>query len=289
MRKLIERIAHTPGTAATLAAFAALILIPGPTFGQSGEELFEEWCVECHTIGGGILVGPDLAGVAERRSMEWLIKAVQNSEALIEAGDPTAVALYEEFEEMAMPEVPLSDEEIVAVIEYTKTAATGGAAAAPAPPAAEPAPTPEAIARGQDLFQGTARLANGGPACNACHDVKNDAVTGGGTLSKDLTAAYSKIGGPGVRSIVGRAPFPVMRDAYEGKSLVDDDVAALVAFLRHADAEGVPESSPDYGARMAVGGIVGTAVLLGLYSLFWRQRKRLSVYQSIYDRQIRST
>ena len=32
-----------------------------------------------------------------------------------------------------------------------------------------------------------------------------------------------------------------------------------------------------------------TAVLLGLYSLFWRQRKRLSVYQSIYDRQIRST
>jgi mono/diheme cytochrome c family protein len=283
MRKVIERIAHTPGTAATLVAFAALILTPGPTFGQSGEELFNEWCVECHTIGGGVLVGPDLAGISERRSMEWLIKAVQNSEALIEAGDPIAVALYAEFEEMAMPEVPLSDEEVVAVIEYTKTAATGG------PTAVEPAPTAEAIARGQDLFQGTARLANGGPACNACHDVKNDAVTGGGTLSKDLTTAYSRIGGPGVRSLVGKAPFPVMRDAYGGKSLTDDEVAALVAFLQHADSEGELESAPDYGARLTVGGIVGTAVLLGLYSLFWRRRKRLSVYQSIYDRQMQST
>ena len=289
MRKVIERIACTPRRALALAALAGWILSPGTTTAQTGEELWEEWCVDCHTIGGGTLVGPDLAGVSERRSMEWLIKIVQNSEALIEAGDPDAVALYEEYDETAMPEVPLSDAEIMAVIEYTKQAATGGAAAEAIPPAAEPQPTAEAIARGQDLFQGTARLANGGAACNACHDVKNDAVIGGGTLSKDLTAAYSRIGGPGVRSIVGRSPFPVMREAYEGKSLTDDEVAALAAFLQHADSEGALEQPPDYGVRLAVSGVVGTAVLLGLYSLIWRRRKRDSVYQSIYDRQIQST
>ena len=235
------------------------------------------------------LVGPDLAGVSERRSIEWLIKAVQNSEALIESGDPDAVALYEEYDETAMPEVPISEAEVVAVIEYTKRAATGGTAAAAIPPAAEPKPTAEAIVKGQDLFQGTAGLANGGAACNACHDVKNEAVIGGGVLAKDLTNTFSRLGGPGVRAIIGRSPYPVMREAYEGKSLADDEVAALVAFLQHADSEGAIEQPPDYGVRLAVSGVVGTAVLLGLYSLFWRRRKRVSVYQSIYDRQIRSS
>jgi mono/diheme cytochrome c family protein len=289
MRMVPKRTACTPRRAAALVAVAGCILFPGVIVGQTGEELFEEWCVDCHTVGGGELVGPDLAGVSERRSIEWLIAIVQNSEALIEAGDPDAVALYEEYEEMAMPELPLSDAEVMAVIEYTKRAATGGEAAAAIPPPTEPPPTAEAIVRGQDFFQGTARLANGGAACNACHDVKNDAVVGGGTLSKDLTDAYSRIGGPGVRSILGRPPFPVMRAAYEDRSLTDDEVDALAAFLHHADSEGALEPSTDYGVTLAVSGVVGTAVLLVLYSLFWRRRKRDSVYQSIYDRQIRST
>jgi mono/diheme cytochrome c family protein len=286
MRKVIERIVYISRRVVALAALTGWILSPGAKAADTGQELYDEWCVDCHTIGGGRLVGPDLAGVSQRRSMEWLIKAVQNSEALIAAGDPDAVALYEEYDETAMPEVPLSDAEVVAIIEYIKGAPTGGAAA---PPAAEPPLTAEAIARGQDFFQGTARLANGGAACNACHDVKIDAVMGGGTLSKDLTDAYSRIGGPGVRAIIARPAFPVMRQAYDDKSLTDDEVAALVSFLRHADGDGALEQPMKYGMWLAMSGVVGTVVLLGLYSLFWRRRKRVSVYQSIYDRQIRST
>ena len=286
MRKVIEPTACTLRRAVVLAALVGWILCPTTT-AQTGEELWQEWCVDCHTIGGGDLVGPDLVGIAERRSMEWLIKVVQNSEALIEAGDPDAVAVYEAYEEMVMPEVPLSAAEIIAVIEYT-TQASGGVAVEAAAPADEPPPTAETIARGGDLFQGTARLANGGAACNACHDVRGDGVTAGGTLSKDLTDAYSRIGGPGLRSIVGLAPFPVMGDAYEDKSLTDDEVAALAAFLRNADSEGALAQPTDYGVRLALSGVVGTAILLGLYSLFWRRRKRDSVYQSIYDRQSRS-
>ena len=125
MRKVPKRTGCMPGRTGALVALVGWILFPGVTIGQTGEELFTEWCVDCHTVGGGELVGPDLAGVSERRSIEWLIKIVQNSEALIEAGDPDAVALYEEYDETAMPELPLSEAEVVAVIEYTKRAATG--------------------------------------------------------------------------------------------------------------------------------------------------------------------
>jgi len=272
-----------------VVTLAGWILCSGVAVGQTGQELFEEWCVDCHTIGGGDLVGPDLAGVSKRRSVEWLIKAVQNSEALIDAGDPDAVALYEKYDEMAMPEIPLSDAETVAVLEYIKQVEAGGTAATAVPPADESKPTAEAIVKGQALFQGTDGFINGGAACNACHDVKSAGVMGGGTLSKDLTAAFSRLSRPAMQAIVGKPSFPVMRKAYEGKSLTDGEVAAVVAFLQHVDSEGAMEQPPDYGARLSVSGVVGAAVLLGLYSFFWRRRKRGSVYQLIYDRQIRSS
>ena len=42
-----------------------------------GKELYEtKGCPACHTIGGGRLVGPDLAGVAERRDRDWIIAMI---------------------------------------------------------------------------------------------------------------------------------------------------------------------------------------------------------------------
>jgi len=39
---------------------------------DAGEQVFNTTCFACHTIGGGRLIGPDLAGVHEKRSQEWL-------------------------------------------------------------------------------------------------------------------------------------------------------------------------------------------------------------------------
>ena len=36
---------------------------------EPGEQLFQTNCSACHTVGGGRLVGPDLAGVPEKRSL----------------------------------------------------------------------------------------------------------------------------------------------------------------------------------------------------------------------------
>ena len=80
-----------------------------------------------------------------------------------------------------------------------------------------------------------------------------------------------------------------MQRAYKDKPLTDDEVVALVGFLQQADAEQLLHHPRDYGIGLLGAGVVGTVVLLGLYSLMWRGRLRGSVNQSIYDRQIKST
>ncbi|MBI2073784.1 MAG: cytochrome c [Gemmatimonadetes bacterium] len=76
---------------------------------DQGQKNFQTLCSVCHTIGGGRLVGPDLQGVSERRSEAWIIRFVQHSQELVAAGDPDAVALFQEFNRIPMPDQPLSD------------------------------------------------------------------------------------------------------------------------------------------------------------------------------------
>ena len=213
-----------------------------------------------------------------------MVKFVQHSQAMVEAGDPVAVALFEEHNKVTMPDQALTKAEVLAVMEYAKTPHVIGAAQ----PAEPVALTEEDIVLGQDLFEGSVRLSNGGPACNSCHDVTNDAVIGGGILAKELTTVFSRLGGPGVRAILGSPPFPVMQEAYEDDPLTEPEVRALVGFLEQADRDKSLQQPRDYGMGLFASGVVGSGILLGIYSLLWRRRKRKSVNQSIYDRQVKS-
>ncbi|HEX9727342.1 MAG TPA: cytochrome c [Gemmatimonadales bacterium] len=246
---------------------------------------FQTLCSVCHTIGGGRLVGPDLRGVGERRGEEWIIRFVQHSQRLVAAGDPDAVTLFEEFNSIPMPDQPLSDGQIREIIRYIQSAAP----AAAVQPAVQEGATDAQILLGQALFQGTTRFTNGGPTCNSCHEVTNDAVIGGGVLARELTTVFSRLGGPGVRAILGSPPFPVMQRAYAGKPLTDEEVVALVGFLQRADEEHALHQPRDYGPKLFASGVVGAAILVGLWSLVWRRRLTGSVNQAIYDRQIRSS
>ena len=87
---------------------------------ESGKQIFQKACAACHSIGAGKLVGPDLAGVSDKRPEDWLIKFIRSPQALVNSGDKTAKDLFEEFK-MPMPDQALSDDQIKKVLACTCT------------------------------------------------------------------------------------------------------------------------------------------------------------------------
>lgn len=84
-----------------------------------GTALYNENCASCHNIHTK-LVGPALAGVETRHTEEWLIKWIRNSQALVNAGDPEAVKIFNEYNKVPMPAYDWSEEQIKAVLAYIK-------------------------------------------------------------------------------------------------------------------------------------------------------------------------
>lgn len=63
----------------------------------TGEQLFQsKGCLGCHTIGGGRLTGPDLAGVTTRREYGWIVAMVTNPDSMLRE-DPVARELFAEY------------------------------------------------------------------------------------------------------------------------------------------------------------------------------------------------
>ena len=287
------------GDVPTIGALVAMLFIGphGVSWAQDpGEKVFKTTCFACHTIGGGRLVGPDLVGVNDRRSQGWLEKFILSSQSLIKGGDADAITLFEEYNGILMPDSILSEQQVKDVLSYIKTASSEVMAAGrddateavqPVSEVAQP-PSEEDILKGQELFQGSIRFENGGAACNSCHDVRNDAVIGGGILAAELTTVFSRMGRAGVKAILGQAPFPVMQAAYQDKSLTDEEVISMVAFLEYADSEEYNQLPRDYGIGLFISGVAGAAILFALFAFLWRGRKVGSVNQEIYDRQIKS-
>jgi cytochrome c2 len=86
-----------------------------------GEKLFESnYCSECHTIGGGVEVGPDLLGVTEKRDIEWLKRMILYPGEM-ERTDSLAKKLYQEYDELGMEIEQLTEEEVEAIIRYIET------------------------------------------------------------------------------------------------------------------------------------------------------------------------
>jgi cytochrome c2 len=266
-----------------LAGLASM-LIAAPAGAATGQENFTRTCAACHSIGEGKRVGPDLKGVTERRTEEWLLKFIKSSQTVVKSGDATAVALFEEYNKTPMPDSPYSEAEIKDILEYIKAGGGGGAGAAEAAVPADPA----VIQKGGELFEGRIRLANGGPACNSCHHVKNDAVIGGGVLAKELTQVFSTMGGSGVRAVLGQPPFPVMTAAYKENPIKPDEIQAIVAFLQDADKKHAFQQPRDFGMNLLVAGSAVFVVLMALFALIWRRRKVLPVNHAVFERQVRT-
>ena len=123
----------------------ALSLFVNIAKAQDGEKLFKSYCASCHYPNEKTLVGPGLAGITEKYEMSWIHEWVKNSAAMIEAGDPDAVAIYEEFNKLAMPAQPVTNEEIDAIFAYVNEASAAAAKTETAAPAADVVGEGEAV------------------------------------------------------------------------------------------------------------------------------------------------
>jgi cytochrome c5 len=88
---------------------------------ETGQQIFDNLCTACHTIGGGKLIGPDLAGVTSRREENWLIRQIKEPDRLLAENDPIATQLFQEANNIPMVPLGLSDADVIAVIAYMKS------------------------------------------------------------------------------------------------------------------------------------------------------------------------
>lgn len=85
---------------------------------SKGEFLFRSRCSACHTLGQGDRVGPDLAGVTERRDAGWLKRYIVEPERVLAEGDPVAVTLERKYSGVRMPNLNLGGADADDLIGY---------------------------------------------------------------------------------------------------------------------------------------------------------------------------
>ena len=145
--KLIRPIPNQPllakvgtFTIALFLFFASFSLGAQEADVQAGKKLFNANCAACHKLNKKA-VGPALKGVSAKYDREWLYSWIKNSAAMIKDGDPQAVAVWEEYNKVAMNAFPLLSntdiDNILAYTDYTPPAvvATAGTQQAVAPAA----------------------------------------------------------------------------------------------------------------------------------------------------------
>jgi mono/diheme cytochrome c family protein len=194
--------------------------------------MFAKKCGSCHTLGEGDKTGPDLLGVTKRRDQKWLTTFIRTPGAVIDSGDATANELLGKFKGVRMGDQTLSDEELTGLLGYVDECTTKGGcklAMGPVKPARDA--TPADVAAGRALFEGSAPLAAGGPPCISCHNVRGVGLLGGGTLAKDLTHAFARLGEQGTTSALASTPFPLMNSVYVAQPLRDAEAFKIKAFM----------------------------------------------------------
>lgn len=255
---------------------------------QNGEELFKTTCVSCHTINKGRLVGPDLTGVYLRRESDWLISFIRSSQQMIKSGDPDAVAVFNEYNKVPMPDNNFTDQQIISIIDYIRqedkaTAETSkaGESAADSIVAADTSiaavtdtvTMKEGTLRlGRSYFYGTTPFANGATPCMSCHNINDGSLFGGGKLAFDLTASYTKLGAAGITAILTNPPFPAMKAAIPG-ALTQEEIASLNSLLKASSINSVNRKPFPRGMSFFVLSFIISLFIAAIAFLLYDDRK----------------
>jgi mono/diheme cytochrome c family protein len=83
-----------------------------------GRILFQTNCSSCHNIHNEVL-GPQLASITKKRTEDWLLRFIRNSQSVIAGGDSYAIFLFERYHHQVMPSFrTLNETEIKSILHY---------------------------------------------------------------------------------------------------------------------------------------------------------------------------
>lgn len=83
-----------------------------------GQYLFDTRCAACHTFGKASELGPDLAGVTNRRDRQWLTRWLAEPDRMLAEGDPIAIEQFNRYNKVPMPNLRLSAVDVAALLDY---------------------------------------------------------------------------------------------------------------------------------------------------------------------------
>ncbi len=262
-RWLFRPIFLSLGIAISLAAC-------GSRFNQAalnGQAIFASNCSACHTVGGGNLAGPDLKGITQQQSQQWLINFISNPDQVITSGDPIALKLLREYNYVVMPNMGLTNDQTLAVIAYieAESALTIITTPASTPGVNLPPGNPE---NGKAIFLGYTHLRNGAPFCIGCHNIDDVGILGGGTLGPNLTNSYTLYGDAGLQGILSNLPFLTMRPIYANNPITEQEKADLRAFIKSVAGQPQVNKEP---LIIAIS-VSGFLIIMAMFAVVWRNR-----------------
>ena len=249
---------------------------------SAGAVLFEKRCYSCHNIGSGDKKGPDLKGVTDRRTKEWLHEFIETPAAINRKGDPAATELFKKFAPEIMPDQSLTTEEVDAILALTQELAKKGEAFIPAGAKLSRPVTPADIDAGMRLFTGRTPLIGGGAACISCHQLDGAGRLGGGTLGPNLTAVNIKYRDPELISILQNPNFPQMTSVFAAHPLKDEEIVQLFALFQHSKqmnpnapiVVGTTAAGTTIDALFPLIGIITLVLAFVGINLVWKNRLR---------------
>ena len=277
--------APSAGTACRFRRLVGILVIAAcalsaPTlgFGQDSPDFFRQNCLNCHTIGGGPLTGPDLKGVTDRQEREWLIGFMINPKSYIDRGDPYAVKLLRESRNVPMPVLPgMTRQRCEDLLDLIATESQLEESQFKGLQFSNRPFTDADRALGRKLFLGTEPLKNGGAACISCHSMHDIRLLGGGSLASDrrvadLTNVYERLDGRKALSAWLAAPATeTMQPIFQNHPIDSDEIDALVAYFEASAGQSPAQPATSRIAFLLVGVIGSIAVVFG-FDAIWKRR-----------------
>jgi cytochrome c2 len=249
---------------------------------EQGRKLYIAKCVRCHSIGGGIIVGPDLRNITNLRTPEWLVNFIMHPHEVIGNNDRIAVSLLKQYG-VRMPDLGLSRQQVIDILTYLAEPRIVGALAyspleSPVPPVPKTGvETVEQLSRaarqGLAYFDGNNVFKYRGAPCRACHNIHLLSFPYGGSLGPSLVGIYAKLGPEKLRSDLQNMPYPTMSPIYGGRPLTSEEIGDLIAFFQEAGNRAPPPLTLLLALPMAGGGFI--FVLIGVWIVWHRRIKNV--------------